>query len=67
MRWMKADAFALSKIDWQSEPKAADLPDLNGWHLYGYLVIFNTPDRSRTRKHSLLIPDGEVINFSGFD
>jgi hypothetical protein len=54
---MKADAFALSKIDWQSEPKAADLPDLNGWHLYGYLVIFNTPKHSRVKTRGVLIGD----------
>ena len=65
--WMKANGFDVPKIDWQSEPKPADVPALNGRHLYGYLVIFNTPDRFGTKTRSILIRDEAVINVSGFD
>ena len=66
---MKANAIDSSKIDWQGEPKPADLPGVSGRHLYGYLVIFNTPasNRAGAKTHSVLIRDGEVINASGFD
>ena len=64
---MKANGFDVPKIDWQSEPKPADVPVLNGRHLYGYLVIFNTPDRFGTKTRSILIRDEAVINVSGFD
>ena len=65
--WMKANGFDVSKIDWQSDPKPADVPALNGRHLYGYLVIFNMPGASGTKTRSLLIRDQAVINVSGFD
>ena len=65
--WVKANGFDISKIDWQSDPKPADVPALNGRHLYGYLVIFNMPGASGTKTRSILIRDQAVINASGFD
>ena len=65
--WMKANGFDVSKIDWQNDPKPADVPAPNGRHLYGYLVIFNMPGPSGTKTRSLLIRDEAVINVSGFD
>jgi len=54
-------------IDWQTEPKPADLPDMRGQHRYGYLVIFNTASLNGAPKsHGLLIHDDEVISASGF-
>jgi len=64
--WMKANAFDSSRIEWQSEPKPADMPSKSGQHLYGYLVIFNTPDRAGAKTRSVLIRDDAVINNSGF-
>jgi hypothetical protein len=65
---MKADARGTSAIDWQSEPKPADLRGPNGQHLYGCLVIFNTSSPHHGAKtHSLLIRDGEVISASSFE
>ena len=54
-------------IDWQAEPKPADLPDPRGQHRYGYLVIFNTSSNGTGSKiHGLLIRDGQVGSASGF-
>jgi hypothetical protein len=66
--WMKAKAFDTSRIDWQTEPKPANLPGPNGRPLYGYLVIFNTrtANRGDARTRGALIRDGKVINASGF-
>jgi hypothetical protein len=64
--WMARNAWSTSNIDWQTEPKPADLPGTNGRHLYGYLVIFNTPEDSRPKTRSVLIHDGAVISTSGF-
>jgi hypothetical protein len=64
--WMKANGLDPSRIDWQSEPKPADISGKDGKHLYGYLVIFNTPEKSRPKTRSVLIRDGAVINDSGF-
>ena len=63
---MKANALDASHIDWQGEPKAADVPAGNGRHLSGYLVIFNTPDRAGVKTRSVLICDGAIVNNSGF-
>jgi len=43
------------------QPKAADLPDLSGRHLYDYLVIFNTPEHSRVKTRSVLVRNGTAI------
>jgi len=64
--WMKAHAFDSSRIEWQSEPKPADMPGKGRPHLYGYLVIFNTPEQSHAKTRSVLIRDGAVVNNSGF-
>jgi hypothetical protein len=63
---MKMNAFDSSRIDWQSEPTPADVPARSGQNLYGYLVIFNTPDRSGAKTRSVLIRDGAIITNSGF-
>jgi hypothetical protein len=64
--WMTKNAWPVSNIDWQTEPKPADLPGSNGQHRYGYLVIFNTLEQSRPKTRSALIRDGAVISTSGF-
>jgi hypothetical protein len=64
--WMKANGFDVSNIDWQGEPKPADMPATGGGHLYGYLVIFNMPERATAKTRSVLIRDGAVIHNSGF-
>jgi hypothetical protein len=51
-----------TKIDWQGEPKPADLPAAGGRPLKGYLVIFNTGPKTR----SVLIHDGLIVNTAGF-
>jgi hypothetical protein len=61
--YLQARRISATQIDWQSEPKPADMPAVNAQHLYGYLVIFN----SGTKTRSVLIRDGEVINAAGFD
>ncbi|MDQ2868951.1 MAG: hypothetical protein M3R59_11180, partial [Verrucomicrobiota bacterium] len=66
--WVHAAAPESSTIDFQGEPKPAELPGGGGQHLRGYLVIFNSGVTGRTAKtHSLLIRDGKVISSSGFD
>jgi hypothetical protein len=64
--WIKANGLDGSKVDWQSEPKPADIPGPAGGHLFGYLVIFNTPEHAISKTRSVLIRDGVVINNSGF-
>ena len=46
-----------------------ELPGLNGEHLYGYLVVFNTRARSGAimQTRGALIRDGRVIHALGFD
>ena len=63
---MKSNAFDASRIDWQGEPKPADMPAENGKHLSGYLVIFNAPDRAGVKTRSVLIRDGAIVSNSGF-
>ncbi|MEP6698107.1 MAG: S1/P1 nuclease [Verrucomicrobiota bacterium] len=57
------------KIEWQTEPKPADLPGAGGRKIYGYLVLFSTNDRGRPGKHTraALIRDGRVVVANGFD
>jgi hypothetical protein len=61
--YVQTQRLSASNIDWQSEPKPADLPDASGRHHYGYLVIFNTGPKTR----SVLIHDGAVVSAAGFD
>lgn len=66
--WVTAASPGSSAIDWQGEPKPAELPGAGGQHLRGYLVIFNSGAAGRPAKtHSLLLRDGKVISSSGFD
>jgi hypothetical protein len=65
--WLKSqgkDPSSLT-IQWQTEPRPADLPDGTGQELYGYLVIFTTSEKigapSAAKTHSVLIRDGVVI------
>jgi hypothetical protein len=60
--YLRARNIDATAIDWQTQPKPADLPDASGRHLYGYLIIFNTGAKTR----SVLIRDGNVINALGF-
>ena len=65
--WLNQNGWGAMKIDWQTEPKPADMPAYKGQHRYGYLVIFNaalTGEPAKTR--SLLIHNGEVITATGF-
>jgi hypothetical protein len=64
--WMKANALEVSHIDWQGDPKPADVAATTGQHRLGYLVIFNTPEQATSKTRSILIRDGAVINSSGF-
>ena len=52
-------------IQWQTEPRPADLPGETGQEVYGYLVIFSTSDKAGTpasaKTHSVLIRDGVVV------
>jgi len=72
--WLKTKMpdFATTTIQWQTEPKPADLPGAGGRKLYGYLVIFNTSSRSgaghavRPLTHAALIRDGQVLKADGF-
>ena len=64
--WMKSNKLDASRIDWQGEPKPADVPAEHGRKLSGYLVIFNTPDRAGMKTRSVLIRDGAIVSNSGF-
>jgi endonuclease YncB( thermonuclease family) len=64
--WMKTNRLDASHIDWQGEPKPADIAAQDGRHLHGYLVIFNTAENSQMKTRSVLIRDGAIINNSGF-
>lgn len=67
--WMNTKALDTSHIDWQADPKPADLPSATGrGHDYGYLVIFNTRATNRSPAHTygVLIRDGKIINASAF-
>ena len=63
---MRANQLDPSRIDWQGEPKPADMPAGLGRHLSGYLVIFNTPEQIARKTRSVLIRDGKAISNSGF-
>jgi len=64
--WLKANRRDDSTIQWQGEPKSADISIGPGLHLRGYVVIFNTSEQSRSKTHSVLIRNGTVISSSGF-
>jgi hypothetical protein len=66
--WLQSKGMSGSKIDWQGEPKPADIPPNGRGHLYGYLVIFNTPPQTggTAKTRSVLIRDGQVVNANGF-
>lgn len=61
-----------AKVEWQTEPKRADLPGARGRKLYGYLVLFTVNSRNRfgtytgKQTHGALIRDGVVIKTTGF-
>ena len=67
--WLKTNSFNGATIDWQGDPKPADLPSAQGAHTSGYLVIFNSPGENGgiARTRSVLIRDGKVVKFTGFD
>lgn len=66
--WLKTKGVNGATIEWQSEPKPADLPPGGRGHLYGYLVIFNTPAQTGAvaKTRSVLIRDGAIVNATGF-
>jgi hypothetical protein len=72
--WLKSNVpdAANTTIQFQTEPKPADLPGAAGRKLYGYLVIFNTSSRNgagvagRAQTHAALIRDGQVLKADGF-
>jgi len=72
--WLKTKVpdAASTTIQWQTEPKPADLPGPTGRKLYGYLVIFNTSSRNsaglagRMQTHAALIRDGQILKADGF-
>jgi hypothetical protein len=59
-------------IQWQTEPKPADLPGLAGRKHYGYLVIFSTSSKNQAglagkmQTHAALIHDGHVVKMNSF-
>lgn len=59
-------------IQWQSEPKAADLPDGAGRKLYGYLVVFGVATKNSVgavgpvQTRTALIHDKQVVKAGGF-
>jgi len=60
-------------IEWQTEPKPADLSGASGRKVYGYLVLFSTNGTSspgaRPSRHTraVLIREGQVVIANGFD
>ncbi|HLW36233.1 MAG TPA: S1/P1 nuclease [Chthoniobacterales bacterium] len=64
--WLRKYGLDASRIDWQSEPKPAEMPNGSGQRLSGYLVIFNTPSYEQMRTRSVLIRDGVVVVNNGF-
>src|SRR2546423_7041565 len=64
--WLKANRLDASRIEWQGDPRPAELPMAGGRRLSGYLVIFNMPDRAAAKTRSVLIRDGAIVNNIGF-
>jgi hypothetical protein len=65
--WMKKYGLDASHIDWQGEPQPAERPNASGQRFAGYLVVFNTPDRTGMKTRSVLIRDGVIVSNSGFE
>jgi len=65
-QWMQKNSIDSSRVEWQGEPKPADMPVENGRRVSGYLVIFNTPDRAGMKTRSVLIRDGAIVSNNGF-
>ncbi len=61
-----------AKIEWQGEPKRADLPNARGRKVYGWLVLFSVQARNRfggytgKQTHGILIRNGVVVQATGF-
>ncbi len=59
-------------IQWQAQPKPADLPNGSGARLYGYLVTFGLSSKDgaglpgKMQAHAALIHDGQVVGADGF-
>jgi S1/P1 Nuclease len=64
--WLKKYGLDPSRIDWEGEPKPAEMPNASGQRFAGYLVIFNTSDHGQAKTRSVLIRDGVVVNNNGF-
>src|SRR5205814_6275366 len=64
--WLKKYGLDASRVDWQAEPKPAEMPNGNGQRFSGYLVIFNSPDHAAMKTRSVLIRDGVVVVNNGF-
>ena len=64
---MKKYSLDASRIDWQGEPTLAEMPNASGQRFSGYLVIFNTPDRTGMKTRSVLIRDGVIVSNKGFE
>ena len=43
------------------------MPNASGQRFSGYLVIFNTPDRTGMKTRSVLIRDGVIVSNNGFE
>jgi hypothetical protein len=61
-----------AKVEWQEEPKRANLPDAKGRKIYGWLVQFSVNARNRfggytgKQMHGILIRNGAVVQTTGF-
>jgi hypothetical protein len=61
-----------AKVEWQTEPKRADLPGPNGRKLHGYLVLFTVNARNQfgtatgKQTHGALIHNDTIIRMTGF-
>jgi hypothetical protein len=74
LKWLDTQLLDASsaRIEWDGDPKPADLKDQNGGQLHGYLVNFKVNARNRfgaytgMQSHGALIHDGEVIKGVGF-
>ena len=74
MDWLYSHLYdpPSAKIEWQGEPKRADLPDAKGRKVYGWLVLFNVNARNRfggytgRQTHGILIRNGVVVQATGF-
>ncbi|MEY2479440.1 MAG: hypothetical protein QOI04_367 [Verrucomicrobiota bacterium] len=74
MKWLDTQLLDASsaRIEWDGDPKPAELKDEKGGQLRGYLVNFKVNARNRfgaytgMQSHGALIHDGEVIKGVGF-